>query len=195
MNDTSNPTSQVQRLSYERIERRIVNIVNHSQPDFTLMIQGSIQLSSRSDILLIERDIGSKGKGYITQSYLQVLKKGLLSFYKPRTFFQQDNTKIHISKAAKEQFEEHRIWVIDWPTYSPDMNPIEYIQKAIKGILHQLHPEIHLLKNNQADIAQLKVWIREVQWLVPQTLIDTLIRSIPNRLTILHKAKGWYTKY
>ena len=98
-------------------------------------------------------------------------------------------------KAAKEWFEEHGIQVIDWPVYSPDMNPIEYIQKAMKGILHWLHPEIHLLKNNQADIIQLKVWIHEVQWLVPQTLIDTLIRSIPNRLTILHKAKGWYTKY
>ena len=135
----------------------MVNIVNHGQPDFTLIMWSSIWLGGRSNILLMERDIGSKGKGYTTQSYLQVLEEGLLPFYKPRTFFQQDNTKIHMSKAAKEWFEEHGIWVIDWPAHSLDMNPIEHVWKAMKGILHRLHPEIHLLKNNQADIAQLKV--------------------------------------
>ena len=62
--------------------------------------------------------------------------------------------------------------------------------KAMKGILHQLHPGIHLLKKNKADIAQLKEWIYEAWWLVPQDLINTLIRSMPNRLTALRKAKG-----
>jgi hypothetical protein len=173
----------------------MVNITNHGQPDFTLMMWGSIWLGGRSDILLMERDTESRGGGYTTWSYLRVLEEGLLPHYQPGTFFQQDNAKIHVSKAAQRWFEEHGIWVIDWPAHSPDMNPIEHVWKAMKGILHRLHPGIHLLKKNKEDIAKLKVWIREAWWLVPQSLIDTLIRSMPNRVAALRKARGWYTKY
>jgi hypothetical protein len=80
----------------------MVNIVNHRQPDFTLMMWGSIWLGGRSDIFLMERDIGSRGKGYTTWSYLRVLEKGLLPHYQPGTFFQQDNAKIHVSRAAQQ---------------------------------------------------------------------------------------------
>jgi hypothetical protein len=51
------------------------------------------------------------------------------------------------------------------------------------------------LKDNQADIATLKLWIREVWEAVPHELIDRLILSMPRRLQALRKAKRWYTKY
>lgn len=173
----------------------MVNIVNHGQPDFTIMVWGAIWVGGRSDLVIMERDGDSKGNGYSTRSYLDALEKGLLPDYKPGGFFQQDNAKIHVSRNAQEWFERHGIWVIDWPAHSPDMNPIEHVWKAMKGILHRLHPEIHLLKKNKADIVQLKEWIDEAWWLVPQSLIDTIIESMPNRLAALRKAKGWYTKY
>jgi hypothetical protein len=173
----------------------MVNITNHRKPAFTLMMWGSIWLGGRSDILLMDRDDDAPRGGYTTWSYLQILEEGLLSYYQPGTFFQQDNAKIHVSRVAQQWFEDHGIWVIDWPAHSPDMNPIEHVWKAMKGILHRLHPEIHLLKSNQADINQLKVWIHEAWWAIPQELINTLILSMPNRLAALRKAKGWYTKY
>ena len=87
----------------------MVNITNHGQPDFTLMMWGSIWLGGRSDILLMERDGNSKGGGYTTWSYLRVLEEGLLPYYKPRTFFYQDNAKIYVLKVAQRWFKEHRI--------------------------------------------------------------------------------------
>jgi hypothetical protein len=44
----------------------MVNIVNYGQPDFTLMMWGSIWLGGRSDIFLIERDVESRGSRYTT---------------------------------------------------------------------------------------------------------------------------------
>jgi transposase len=87
-----------------------------------------------------------------------------LPIYQPGTFFQQDNAKIHVSNDAQAFFETHGIWVIDWPVYSLDINPIEHVWKAIKGYLYKQHPEIHLLKKNREDIDILKGWIREA-WL------------------------------
>jgi hypothetical protein len=159
------------------------------------MVWGAIWLGGRSELIIMERDPDAPKNGYTSWSYIEALELGLLSEYTPGRFFQQDNAKIHVSNATKKWFEEHGIWVIDWPPHSPDMNPIEHIWRALKAILHRQHPNIHLLGSNREDIDTLKEWIREAWWAVPQSLIDTLILSVPNRVRALRKAKGWYTKY
>jgi hypothetical protein len=75
------------------------------------------------------------------------------------------------------------------------MNPILYVWRALKSILHRRHPDIHLLGNNAEDREVLKGWIREAWEAIPQDLIDKLVLSAPNRVYALHKAKGRYTKY
>jgi hypothetical protein len=39
--------------------------------------------------------------------------------------YQQDNAPIHTSKFTKELFLEYRMQVMDWPSRSPNLNPIE----------------------------------------------------------------------
>jgi hypothetical protein len=173
----------------------MVNITNHGKPDVSLMIWGYIWLGGRSEIIIMERDELSKGNGYSTWSYLKALEAGLRPIYQPGLFFQQDNAKIHVSREAQRWFEEHGIWVIDWPAHSPDMNPIEHVWRALKSILHRQHPEVYLLGNNAADRALLSQWIKEAWEAIPQGLIDTLVLSAGNRVRALRKAKGWYTKY
>lgn len=193
--DTSNPTGWVWRFTNERVSRNMVNITNHGKPQVSLMIWGCIWLGGRSEIIIMERDLNTPRNGYSAWSYLEALEAGLLPIYEPGQFFQQDNAKIHVAKVAKEWFEEHGIWVIDWPAHSPDMNPIEHVWRALKSILHRNHPNIHLLGDNATDREVLKGWIREAWEAIPQELIDTLVLSAPNRVYALRKAKGWYTKY
>ena len=108
-NDTSNPTGWVWRFSNERYDKKMVNITNHGQPDFTIMIWGAIWLGGRSEIVIMVRDSDSAGNGYTSWSYIEALKQGLLPVYQPGTFFQQDNAKIHVSRATQSFFEEHGI--------------------------------------------------------------------------------------
>ena len=56
----------------------------------------------------------------------------LVLVYTPGRIYQQDNAKIHVSKAAKQWFENYEIWMIDWPAYSLDMNSIKHVWKAME---------------------------------------------------------------
>ena len=42
-------------------------------------------------------------------------------------FFKIDNARYHWSIEALEFYYENNIKIIDWPPYSPDLNPIENI--------------------------------------------------------------------
>ena len=65
----------------------------------------------------------------------------------------------------------------------------------MKAILRKILPNLHLLKDNEADRALFEEKIKEAWWIVPQEFIDGLINSVPRRVTAMYKAKGWYTKY
>ena len=92
-------------------------------------------------------------------------------------------------------FENRGIWVIDWPPCSPDLNPIEHAWKALKHELYRLYPNLHELKNNEADIEVLRARIVEAWERVDQARIRRLVQSIPDRLNACRAAFGWYTKY
>ncbi len=53
--------------------------------------------------------------------------------------FLQDNAAINTSKLTKDWFKTKNIEVLDWPTKSPDLNPIEY-PVALLGSLSAKYP-------------------------------------------------------
>jgi len=54
-----------------------------------------------------------------------------------RCIFQQDNAPPHRATRVKEWFRENRIEVLDWPSYSPDINPIENVWGLLKQRLYR----------------------------------------------------------
>jgi len=41
--------------------------------------------------------------------------------------FQHDNDPKHTATKTKRWLDKHDIKVLDWPTYSPDLNPIKHL--------------------------------------------------------------------
>ena len=159
------------------------------------MIWAAIALDIKTPLVFMPRDPDSRNKSYTAQSYVMTLEEGLKPVYEPGRLFQQDNARIHLASVAQEWFEKHGIWVIDWPAHSPDLNPIEHAWKAMKQHLYRLYPNMHELKDNEADNAILKARIEEAWSYVDQAYIRNLVASIPNRLAACRRAQGWYTKY
>ena len=81
----------------------------------------------RSPLVIVTRDTLRRRPSYTTESYLTALKEGLLPCYQPRELFMQDNAPIHNATTTLEFLEDHGIWTLEWPPYSPDLNPIEHL--------------------------------------------------------------------
>jgi transposase len=108
----------------------------------------------------------------------------------------QDNARIHIAKVIKRFFEEIGIPVTDWPPYSPDLNPIEHVWWHLKKKVLQMHPELEFAtRESEQDVINLENALIEAWDALPNSLFDSLVKSMERRVKACYKAKGWHTKY
>jgi transposase len=102
--------------------------------------------------------------------------------------FQQDNDPKHTSNVVKNYLSNKSIVVLDWPSQSPDMNPIEHAWRGLKARI-----ENRAIKaSNLEEVFE----IAKEEWNnYPMRELRHLIASMPNRCKELKNAKGKHTHY
>ena len=85
---------------------------------------------------------------------------------------------------------------MEWPPYSPDLNPIEHVWVYLKENLHKYYPEFINMSGNPSTIKpKLADAIIHCWELLDPAILENLAKSMPRRVRAVIEAKGWYTKY
>jgi hypothetical protein len=105
--------------------------------------------------------------------------------------FMQDNAPGHAAKETKELLREFAIVVVNWPPYSPDLNPIETLWKHMKEWLQANYGNCNFKSYEEQKERITEAW----QKVVTPGLLRELIESMPARMQAVIDAKGKFTKY
>ena len=104
----------------------------------------------------------------LSGEFLQTLEWYQLD--KSEIIFQHDNDPKHTAKLTKEWFVDNGVMVLDWPSQSPDLNPIEHLWNEIDRRLRKLPSPIS---------SETNLWEQ----------IQTVLNEIPQDFCVLEQKK------
>jgi transposase len=139
---------------------------------------------------------GMGGCFLFTQNLEKVLMKKILAthllpsarrlFPNSHWWFQQDNDPKHKSHLVQNWIKSKGIDVLEWPPYSPDLNPIENLWSDLKRRVE---------KRNPKTVEKLTQFLKEEWKATDPELISKLVHSMPRRCAAVVQKAGWMTGY
>jgi hypothetical protein len=123
--------------------------------------------------------------------YRQILEDNLLQSVQQLALgtnftFMHDNDPKHTSALVKEWLRNNNVQVLDWPSSSPGLNPIEHLWDVLEQRVKKRQPK------NKGELGQ---YLIEEWQKIELPVISKLVDSVPNRLNECIKMKGYPTRY
>ena len=95
--------------------------------------------------------------------------------------FQCDNDPKHKSKLALEFYSKNKLDRLEWPPYSPDLNPIENVWGIVKQQVN---------KCNLSKISEVIAKVKEIWSELDQEVIENVFQNMSIRLNKLIESEG-----
>ena len=133
---------------------------------------------SCSGLLAVNRIVGTlDGDGYRRLLHEDVLP-GVGAVHGRKFILQHDNAPPHTSETVRLYLEHRNVEVLDWPPYSPDLNPVETMWSIISRRLYEGGAQYN---------SETALWngIKGIAKNVTDDLWKKMVNSVPGRLATL----------
>ncbi|CAF1479687.1 unnamed protein product [Didymodactylos carnosus] len=123
--------------------------------------------------------------------YREILEKNLIPSIRQLSLgtnftFMHDNDPKHTSALVRNWLRNNGVRVLQWPSSSPDLNPIEHLWDVL---------EDRVKKRQSKNKAELALHLAEEWNKIELPVLAKLIGSVPSRLIECIKMKGYSTRY
>lgn len=145
--------------------------------------------NGRLRIVKTGNNLNAKGYQNIIQNNLIGNGENITLNGSSRYIFQQDNASIHTAKSTYDFFGQfENIILLDWPSKSPDLNPIENLW----GILAR---RVYAYGTQYDSIEDLEESVYRCWDTIENEILESLIDSMPNRIGNVLVNNGKNTRY
>jgi hypothetical protein len=91
------------------------------------MFWAGLAWDRHTELVVMKGDPESKRGGVTAKAYTAVLQEHLPTILRPDSIFIHDNARPHTAKKTQKWLRENNVELMEWPPYSPDLNPIENV--------------------------------------------------------------------
>ena len=153
------------------------------------MVWGCVSWVGLGPLICLEANITGAGYAGLIRTHVHPTMEAMFDGV-DNALFQDDNAPPHRSRLAQEQFDVCNIERMDWPPYSPDLNPIENLWNLIKK-------QLKSRENRPRNVADLQAALEQI-WSDLYRQHDIwrkFIISMPDRLRKCISARGYAIPY
>lgn len=143
---------------------------------------GGFCINGTTSLFCFRRIMDAKFYTEILETHLPEVRNMLRGNWR----LQQDNDPKHTSRIAKEFLDKNVPEVMDWPSNSPDLNPIENLWAIVKRNVELRGPK---------NLSELERFLGEEWGNIPNSLIVNLVNSMPQRCREVIEKNGERISY
>jgi hypothetical protein len=101
-------------------------------------------------------------------------------------FFQQDNDPKHTARSIKTYLDNYEVPTLQWPSQSPDLNPIENLWSILDEKVKDRCPQ------NETELFQV---LQQAWNSLEVNTLERLADSMPQRIAAVIAANGYATRF
>ena len=163
------------------------NIVQHDRfGGGSVMVWGGISMEGQTDLYRLQN--GSLTAIRYRDEILEPMVRPYAGAVGPGFLLMHDNARPHVARVCRQYLEDEGIDTIEWPSRSPDLNPIEHLWDIMFRSIRrrQVAPQ---------TLQELTDALRQIWEDIPQDTIRRLIRSMPRHCQACIQARGGHTRH